>query len=36
MKCLDIETTACVVFLTEEEELYGFKKKKKFLYCSFL
>ena len=37
MKCLDIGATACVVFLTEEEdELSGFKKKKKFLYCSFL
>ena len=37
MKCLDVGATACVVFLTEEEdELAGYKKKKKFLYCSFL
>ena len=37
MKCLDVGATACIVFLTEEEdELSGFKKKKKFLYCSFL
>ena len=37
MKCLDVGATACVVFLTEEEdELQGYKKKKKFLYCSFL
>ena len=37
MKCLDVGATACVIFLTEEEdELAGYKKKKKFLYCSFL
>ena len=37
MKCLDVGATACVVFLTEEEdELQGYKKKKKFIYCSFL
>ena len=37
MKCLDVGATACVVYLTEEEdELQGYKKKKKFLYCSFL
>ena len=26
----------CFFLTEEEEELYGFKKKKKFLYCSFL
>ena len=37
MKCLDVGSTACVVYLTEEEdELSGYKKKKKFLYCCFL
>ena len=37
MKCLDIGATACVVYLCEEEdELTGFKKKKKVLYCAFL
>ena len=37
MKCLDVGATACVVYLTEEEdELQGYKKKKKILYCSFL
>jgi protein phosphatase 2C family protein 2/3/protein phosphatase 1L len=37
MKCLDIGSTACITFLTEEEdELSGFKTKKKFLYCTFL
>ena len=37
MKCLDVGATACVIFLTEEEdELAGYKQKKKFLYCSFL
>ena len=37
MKCLDVGSTSCVAFLTEEEdELSGFKAKKKFLYCAFL
>ena len=37
MKCLDIGATACIIYLTEEEdELAGFKTKKKFLYCTFL
>ena len=37
MKCLDVGATACVIYLTEEEdELAGYKQKKKFLYCSFL
>lgn len=37
MKCLDVGATACVVFLTEEEnELTGYKKKNKVLYCTFL
>ena len=37
MKCLDVGATACVVYLTEEEdELTGFKQKKKVIYCAFL
>ena len=34
MKCLDVGATACVVYLAEEEdELTGFKQKKKVIYC---
>ena len=30
MKCLDVGATACVIYLVEEEdELTGFKKKKR-------
>ena len=37
MKCLDVGATACVVYLAEEEdELTGFKQKKKVIYCAFL
>ena len=37
MKCLDVGATACVVFLTEEEdELTGYKKKNKVIYCAFI
>ena len=35
MKCLDVGATACVIYLVEEEdELTGFKQKKKFIYCA--
>ena len=37
MNCLDVGATACVVYLAEEEdELTGFKQKKKVIYCAFL
>ena len=37
MKCLDVGATACVVYLAEEEdELTGFKLRKKVIYCTFL
>ena len=37
MKCLDIGSTACIVYIAEEEdELTGFKQKKKVIYCTFL
>ena len=37
MKCLDVGATACVIYLAEEEdELTGFKQKKKVIYCAFL
>ena len=37
MKCLDVGATACVVYLAQEEdELTGFKQKKKVIYCAFL
>ena len=37
MKCLNIGSTACVVYIAEEEdELTGFKQKKKVIYCTFL
>ena len=37
MNCLDVGATACIVYLAEEEdELTGFKQKKKVIYCAFL
>ena len=37
MKCLDIGSTCCIVYIAEEEdELTGFKQKKKVIYCTFL
>ena len=37
MNCLDVGATACIVYLCEEEdELTGFKLKKKVIYCAFL
>ena len=37
MNCLDVGATACVVYLAQEEdELTGFKQKKKVIYCAFL
>ena len=37
MKCMNVGATACVVYLAEEEdELTGFKQKKKVIYCAFL
>ena len=37
MKCLDIGSTACIVYIAEEEdELTGFKQKKKVIYCTYL
>ena len=37
MKCMDIGATACVIYLTiEENELTGRKQKNKVLYCAFL
>ena len=37
MKCLDIDATACEVFLAEEkDDLSGPKNMTKIFYCSFL
>jgi len=34
MNCLDVGTTTCIVYLAEEDELTGFKLRKKVIYCA--
>ena len=37
MRCMDIGATACIVYIAEEEdELTGFKRKNKVIYCTYL